>query len=690
VKTSLLFERTSRRARDVRHAASFAPLFVALLTLLAGLLGAGSASAQTAQLTGISSTDGGCAVQSGDTWNIQPGHTYQFTLSSVPETEPRTRVTIVTNQGDIQAWAPLVSRGGGVFQTDPVLIPAGFCGAASLLWGDFTPQEAVSGSLQAAAFAAGCTNPTSLSCDGGCLPVVTCPSLRVSADADQCSAAVSYPAPTITGGCTIASVVFSPPAGTRLPVGSHFVTCAVTAAGGQTAIVSFEVDVVDDTPPTFTCPAPTTVTADANCQATVPNVTGGTFFFDNCLAAAASTRVQSPGAGTVVGVGDHTITVRALDQLGNTVATCTTTFTVLPSTTDTHPPTVSCPQPLTLAANSLCQAAVPDLRAGVTASDDCTPASQLTITQSPAPGTLVGKGDHPIAITVTDAAGNTAGCSTTFTVLDTTPPSLSVPANQTVEATGPNGAVVSFSPMASDSCDALVGIVVSPLSGSIFPLGTTTVHVEASDAVGNLSDGGFTITVQDTTPPVLSLPGNIAATATSTAGAVVTFAASASDRVDGSLPVTTIPASGSLFGLGSTTVNATATDNAGNTAKASFNVDVTYAWSGFLQPINPDGSSVFKAGSTISVKFALTGASAGIANAVATFSYRQIGPATGAVNESSSPFTASAGTQFRYDSSSSQYVYNWSTKGLQAGYTYELRVDLGDGVPDRTIRLALR
>ena len=59
-----------------------------------------------------------------------------------------------------------------------------------------------------------------------------------------------------------------------------------------------------------------------------------------------------------------------------------------------------------------------------------------------------------------------------------------------MEATGPNGAVVSFSPTATDSGDALVGIVVSPLSGSIFPLGTTTVHVEASPAGGTEPAGG--------------------------------------------------------------------------------------------------------------------------------------------------------------------------------------------------------
>jgi hypothetical protein len=154
--------------------------------------------------------------------------------------------------------------------------------------------------------------------------------------------------------------------------------------------------------------------------------------------------------------------------------------------------------------------------------------------------------------------------------------------------------------------------------------------------------------------------------------------------------VQTTLASGAVFPLGTTTVTATATDAAGNTAEASFTVTVTYAWSHFLQPINADGTSVFKAGRTVPLKFALTGASAGITTAVATFTYRKVRTAAGmAVNEEVTSTTATGGTQFRYDSSSGQYLYNWSTQGLEAGYVYELRVDLGDGV-SRTVEIALK
>jgi len=71
------------------------------------------------------------------------------------------------------------------------------------------------------------------------------------------------------------------------------------------------------------------------------------------------------------------------------------------------------------------------------------------------------------------------------------------------------------------------------------------------------------------------LPGNITRQATSNAGAVVTFVATAQDSVSGSLPVTCLPASGSTFPIGTTVVNCSATDGNGNTATGSFTAAVT-------------------------------------------------------------------------------------------------------------------
>lgn len=156
--------------------------------------------------------------------------------------------------------------------------------------------------------------------------------------------------------------------------------------------------------------------------------------------------------------------------------------------------------------------------------------------------------------------------------LDTTPPVLSLPADMTLEATGPSGVAANFSATANDAVDGSRPVTCSPASGSTFPLGMTTVNCSASDTSGNTANGSFNVTVQDTTLPLLTLPANITAEATSPAGATVTFSASALDLVHGTLSVTCTPASGSTFPLGTTTVNCSASDLSGNPAYGSFNV----------------------------------------------------------------------------------------------------------------------
>ena len=80
-------------------------------------------------------------------------------------------------------------------------------------------------------------------------------------------------------------------------------------------------------------------------------------------------------------------------------------------------------------------------------------------------------------------------------VADQTPPVITVPSAMTVEATGSNGAVVSFTTSAVDNIDGTVATVNNPASGTTFPLGTTTVTVTAGDAAGNAASKTFTITV---------------------------------------------------------------------------------------------------------------------------------------------------------------------------------------------------
>jgi hypothetical protein len=128
---------------------------------------------------------------------------------------------------------------------------------------------------------------------------------------------------------------------------------------------------------------------------------------------------QDPPAGTMVGLGVHTITVTVFDQAENS-ATCTTTFTV----TDDAAAEVSCPAGTSVSADQNCQAPIPDVTEGVGATNGCSSAEELVLTQDPPAGTLVGLGTHTITVTVADQAGNTATCTTTFTVEDNTPPAI--------------------------------------------------------------------------------------------------------------------------------------------------------------------------------------------------------------------------------------------------------------------------
>jgi probable HAF family extracellular repeat protein len=78
----------------------------------------------------------------------------------------------------------------------------------------------------------------------------------------------------------------------------------------------------------------------------------------------------------------------------------------------------------------------------------------------------------------------------------------------------------------------------------------------------------------DLMPPVLHIPSNLTVPAFNADGAVVYYAATATDDVDHNPTVTCVPPSGSLFAVGTRTVLCTATDNTGKSTSASFTVTV--------------------------------------------------------------------------------------------------------------------
>jgi HYR domain len=86
--------------------------------------------------------------------------------------------------------------------------------------------------------------------------------------------------------------------------------------------------------------------------------------------------------------------------------------------------------------------------------------------------------------------------------------------------------------------------------------------------------GDIELGAADATPPVVTVPTGLVSNATGPGGAAVSYVASATDGVDGPVPVTCSPASGSTFPIGTTTATCTATDSAGNSASASFTIHV--------------------------------------------------------------------------------------------------------------------
>jgi hypothetical protein len=143
-------------------------------------------------------------------------------------------------------------------------------------------------------------------------------------------------------------------------------------------------------------------------------------------------------------------------------------------------------------------------------------------------------------------------------------------------------------------------------------------------------------------------------------------------------------------GTGTCTVTASQAGNLDYLAAApvSRTFSVWHAWSGLLQPVNGSGDSVFKLGSTLPLKFQLTGASGAVANLQARVYIAKVSNSVvGTEVEAATTSAADSGNVFRY--ADGQYIFNWGTKGLSEG-TWQIRVDLLDGNASRAVVVSLK
>ena len=307
----------------------------------------------------------------------------------------------------------------------------------------------------------------------------------------------------------------------------------------------------------------TVVAAQVNVTAEATSAAGAVV---NFAAAGVAGLTYSPNSGTAFPLGATPVTFSATD-LDNNTGTGTFTVTVR----DTTAPVVAAHADVMVEATSAA-GAVATYSAG--SATDAVTASPV-ITYSKNSGTVFPLGATPVTITAKDAANNAGTGTFSVVVQDTTAPVVAAHANVTVEATSANGAVVTYAAgSATDAVTASPAITYSQNSGTVFPIGVTTVTVTALDAAGNMDGVIFSVTVQDTTAPVVTPPANLTVPATSPAGALVTYpAATATDAV-GVLSLTYSQNSGTTFPIGTTTVTATATDAANHAGTANFTVTV--------------------------------------------------------------------------------------------------------------------
>jgi alpha-tubulin suppressor-like RCC1 family protein len=362
--------------------------------------------------------------------------------------------------------------------------------------------------------------------------------------------------------------------------GNYIVTA--TDANGCSAPAAIPVTV--NPLPTATVSGTTTVCKDAaapailftGADATAPytfiyTVNGGAQQSITSTGNTATLHVPTGNTGTftytLVSVKEAASTLCANTAAGSATVTVNTlpTFTTCPSDQIVNATTAQCTAPVTYTATAT----------GI-------PAPMITYAFSGATtgsgnGTGSGQVFNKGVTTVTLTAANSCGaatCTFTVSVTDDQPPVISCAGNISVNATSAAGAVIHYTiPAGTDNCSGATTVRTAGLaSGSIFPIGTTTVTHTVTDGAGLTAECSFTVTIAGLAPVIYS-PANITVNNDAgQCGALVNFVATETTAI----PASTITYSiqpGSFFPAGTTTVTATAT-NAVGISISSFTITV--------------------------------------------------------------------------------------------------------------------
>lgn len=344
-------------------------------------------------------------------------------------------------------------------------------------------------------------------------------------------------------------------------------TMTVNVTGGPPPCTNPTVPSVTATPSSV-CPGGTTTLTisgtlnDATSWAVYAGSCGGTLLGNT----AGSTFVVSPG--------NPSTTYYVRGEGGCVTPGSCGSVTVNGS--DTTPPNAVC-QNINVQLDASGMATIVATAVDGGSTDNCGIASR---TVSPNTFDCSNIGTNTVILTVTDNSGNITSCNATVTIQDAIFPVISCIGNIIVNNDpGICGALITYSiPAATDNCSATVTQTDGSgyTSGSIFPIGTTTLQYTATDPSGNTDSCSFTVTVTDNENPVITCPNDInQGNDAGICGAVINYSIPFSDNCSGSF-ITQIAglASGSIFPIGTTTNTFEATDLSGNVTSCSFDVTI--------------------------------------------------------------------------------------------------------------------
>ncbi|MBU4340311.1 MAG: PxKF domain-containing protein [Euryarchaeota archaeon] len=222
--------------------------------------------------------------------------------------------------------------------------------------------------------------------------------------------------------------------------------------------------------------------------------------------------------------------------------------------------------------------------------------------------------------------------------------------------------------------------------------GTTSVYYSSTDNAGNVESAKNRSISIDKTPPQVTInkPAN---GSEYILNQTLIASWSAYDLLSGVASATGTASNGSTIDtdtVGAKVFSVTATDYAGNNVTQTASYTIAYNFLGIQPPIRSDGSSIFKLGSTIPVKFRVADANGNyVSTVVSNLTHQKITDEIfGRIEESISTSAANDGNTFRYDITDNLYIFNLGTSGMATG-TYQLSINLDDGTV-KIVRISIK